>query len=734
MKMMNTKISKKVSVKQHDQSDCGAACMASVLAYYGRLMPISLIRRVTCTDKRGTNVLGLVEAASELGFACKGVKAVDDDGKLSIDILEKVPKPTIAHVVYKDNLQHFVVIYKVTEKYVFVMDPAVGEIEKWAIDSFINKSTGVLVLLVPNDDFVKVNQKNSLSSRFWFLFKPHTNTYVQALVGSLIYTILGLATSIGIQKIIDQVIPDGNYNLLNLICVILVFSTILSAAIGYVRALMLMRSGIMINAKLILGYYKHLLTLPQSFFDSMRSGEIISRISDAAKINTFINNALLNIVVNVFTIIVAFALMFQYYWKLALIMLVAIPVYATIYFIYNAINKKVQRKIMEEAADLQSQLVESISSSSTIKCFGIESFTNQKTENRYVRLVRTGWDSGKYGLVTSTLSKSFSSLFVTLLLWIGTSYVLQGIITPGELMSFHTLTGYFLGPAISLVGVNRVFQDAKIAAERLFEIFDLEPEEANSNIRISKDEINDIRFENVKFRYGTRENVFDDLSITFKKGQVSAIVGESGSGKTTIASLIQNLYTVQNGKIFIGSHNIKDICTDDLRKFIGVVPQKIDLFHGSIADNIILDDYSPDWERVNRICNEVGIREFMEKLPNGLNTLVGENGTQLSGGQRQRIAIARALYKNPEVLILDEATSALDSTSEIQIKELIHRLKEQGKTVILIAHRLGTILEADEIFVLQNGSLAEQGSHNQLMNNRGLYYSFWINQTKGYEK
>lgn len=529
-------------------------------------------------------------------------------------------------------------------------------------------------------------------------------------------------------------IPDGNYNLLNLICVILVFSTILSATIGYVRALMLMRSGIMINAKLILGYYQHLLTLPQSFFDSMRSGEIISRISDAAKINTFINNALLNIVVNVFTIIVAFALMFQYYWKLALIMLVAIPIYAMIYLIYNAINKKVQRKIMEEAADLQSQLVESINSSSTIKCFGIESFTNQKTENRYVRLARTGWDSGKYSLVTSTLSNSFSSLFVTLLLWIGTSYVLQGIITPGELMSFHTLTGYFLGPAISLVGVNRVFQDAKIAAERLFEIFDLEPEEANSNIRISKEEINDIRFENVKFRYGTRENVFDDLSITFKKGQVNAIVGESGSGKTTIASLIQNLYTVQSGNIFIGSHNIKDICKDDLRKFIGVVPQKMDLFHGSIADNIILDDYSPDWERVNRICNEVGIREFMEKLPNGLNTLVGENGTQLSGGQRQRIAIARALYKNPEVLILDEATSALDSTSEIKIKELIHRLKEQGKTVILIAHRLGTILEADEIFVLQNGSVAEQGSHNQLMKNRGLYHSFWINQTKGYEK
>ena len=726
--------SKKICIKQHDQSDCGAACMASVLAFYGRLMPISLIRRVTCTDKRGTNVLGLVEAASELGFACKGVKAVGDSGELSVDILQKVPKPTIAHIIYKNNLQHLEIIDKVTDKYVSVMDPAIGESEKWSMDTLVDRSTGVLGLLVPNDDFVKVNQKNSIASRFWFLFKPHSSTYIQALVGSLIYTILGLATSIGIQKIIDQVIPDGNYNLLNLICVILVFSTILSAAIGYVRALMLMRSGITINAKLILGYYKHLLTLPQSFFDSMRSGEIISRISDAAKINTFINNALLNIVVNVFTIIVAFALMFQYYWKLALVMLVSIPIYATIYIIYNAINKKIQRKIMEEAADLQSQLVESINSSSTIKCFGIESFTNQKTENRYVQLARTGWDSGRYGLVTNTLSNSFSSLFVTLLLWIGTSYVLQGIITPGELMSFHTLTGYFLGPAISLVGINRVFQDAKIAAERLFEIFDLEPEESTNNIRISKEAIDNIRFENVKFRYGSRENVFDNLSLTFKKGQVSAIVGESGSGKTTIVSLIQNLYTVQHGKIFIGSHNIKEICKEDLRKYIGVVPQKMDLFHGSIVDNIVLDDYSPDWNRVNRICNEVGIYEFVEKLPNGLNTQVGENGTQLSGGQRQRIAIARALYKDPEVLILDEATSALDSTSEIKIKELIHRLKEQGKTVILIAHRLGTILEADEIFVLENGCLAEQGTHSQLMDKNGLYHSFWMNQIKGYEK
>ncbi len=720
---------KDICIQQRDTSDCGATCLASVAAFYDLKMPVSRIRQIAGTNQCGTNVLGMVEAAEQLGFAVKAVKAVNADGSCNLDALDKIPKPSIAHVLNDKRQPHYVVIYKVNKTNIEIMNPGSGEMEKISLDDFIKTWTGVLILLVPDVDFVARNEKTSILQRFWFLFKPHKGTFLQALFGSLVYTILGLATSICIQKIIDYVIPDGNRNLLNLICLIMIVATILSLFIGYVRSLLMMRSGVLINTRLILGYYKHLLKLPQSFFDTMRSGEIISRMSDAAQINTFINNSLLSIVINLFTVIVAFVLMFSYYWKLALLMLIAIPVYFIIFMLYNKVNKIIQRKLMEEGAELESQLVESINAVGTIKQFGIENFANVKTENKFIQLTHTGWNAGKYGLITDTASNLFSNLFVTALLWIGTSYVLDGIITPGELMSFHTLTGYFMGPVISLVSVNRVFQNAKIAADRLFEIFDLDTEDNSQKISFSHEQCGDIIFDNVNFRYGTRTEVFQKFNISFKQGNVSAIIGESGSGKTTLIALLQNLYPLQSGHIRIGETDIKNINNHDLRKVVGIVPQQIDLFHGTIADNIILDDFEPDWQKVYHICQKVGITEWLEKLPQGIQTEIGENGTQLSGGQRQKIAIARALYSDPDIFILDEATSALDSEAEQYIKDIVFNLKKQGKTIILIAHRLGTIMNADTIFVLKDGHLIEQGSHQELLNQNGQYAQYWHKQT-----
>ena len=323
-----------IKIKQRDTSDCGATCLASVAAFYKLQIPISRIRQIACTTQRGTNVLGMVEAAEKLGFATKAVKALHTDNSPNIDTLSKVPKPTIAHIILDNKLPHYIVIYKVNKKFIEIMDPNSGEITKIRIADFAKKWTGVLILLVPNEEFVARDEKTSIIKRFWFLFKPHRKTFIQALIGSLIYTILGLATSVCIQKIIDHVIPDGNHNLLNLICLVMTATSILSIFIGYIRSLLMMRSGVLINSRLILGYYKHLLNLPQSFFDSMRSGEIISRMGDAAQINTFINSSLLNIVINIFTIIVAFVVMFSYYWKLALLMLIAIPVYFVIFLLY----------------------------------------------------------------------------------------------------------------------------------------------------------------------------------------------------------------------------------------------------------------------------------------------------------------------------------------------------------------------------------------------------------------
>jgi ATP-binding cassette subfamily B protein len=384
---------------------------------------------------------------------------------------------------------------------------------------------------------------------------------------------------------------------------------------------------------------------------------------------------------------------------------------------------------MEQAAELNAQLVESINTAGTVKRFGLEEYEDIKTENRFVTYIKTVYKSSINALWASMGSGAISRLFTIILLWAGTFFVLDNIITSGELMSFYSLTSYFIGPIASLVGINRVYQDAKIAASRLFEIMDLDVEEVDGKIHFSKEQVGDITFEHVYFRYGTRTEVFKDFSVTFKKGQISAIVGESGSGKTTLAALLQNLYELQQGHVRIGGVDVRHIDNSDLRSLVCVVPQRIDLFEGTILENITLDDYDPDNGRVLSICKEVGLLEYIESLPMGFNTNIGENGVQLSGGQRQRLAIIRALYRNPEILVLDEATSSLDSESEKSIKQIVSNLRAQGKTVLLIAHRLGTVMNADEIFVLKGGTLMEQGTHSELVAKEGEYALFWKLQT-----
>jgi len=706
----------KIKIKQHDITDCGAACLASVSAYYKLELPIARIRQYAGTDKKGTNVLGLIEAAQKLGFEAKGVRG-------DFDSLFKIPKPAIAHVIVKEKLHHYIVIYEVGKKWVKIMDPGTGKFHKKTHAEFKKEWTGVLVLLLPDESFTSGNEKISIIKRFWFLLKPHKFVLIQAMVGAVIYTLLGLSTSIYIQKITDHILIGGNIKLLNLLSVIMLIILLIQVLIGVYKDIFIIKTGQQIDARLILGYYKHLLKLPQQFFDTMRVGEIISRINDAVKIRVFINSTSLSLTVNFFIVFFSFALMFGYYWKLALIMLTIIPVYLVIYWMTNRLNKKTERKIMERAADLESQLVESLNAIGTIKGFGLEDYANIKTETSFIKLLHIGYTSALNGIFSSTSSQTASRLFTIILLWTGTYFVIDQEITPGELMSFYAIIGYFTGPISSLIGANKSIQNALIAADRLFEIMDLEREETENKFELIPNKIGDITFKNVKFRYGTRVEVFEDLNLTLKKGNITAIVGESGSGKSTLISLLQNMYPIQHGSICIGDFDLKYIENKSLRQLVSVVPQKIDLFAGNVMDNIAVGDFHPDMERVLTICKNIGILEFIETLPNGFNTYLGENGATLSGGQKQRIAIARALYKQPEILVLDEATSSLDSTSENYIQRTIKNLREQNKTIIIIAHRLSTVVQSDIIVVLDKGKVIEQGSHKKLYDKKEHYYN-----------
>ena len=711
-----------IKVKQRDITDCGAACLASVAAYYNLTLPVARIRQLASTDKKGTNVLGLVEAAGKMGFLAKGVRG-------EWDSLFKIPKPAIAHVIVKDILQHYVVLIKTTGKYIEIMDPAYGELHKVPHDEFKKQWTGVLILIAPGEKFTVGNEKISTAVRFWRLIKSNRGILLQSLIGAFVFSVLGLSMSIYVGKLVDNVLPGGNLNLLNLLGVAMVIIIILRLILSFFQTIFILKTGQKIDATLILGYYQHLLKLPQPFFDNMRTGEIISRIGDAVKIRVFVNDVSISLILNIFILLVSFILMFTFFWKLALIMIIIVPFYVLIYYISNKLNRKVQRKVMERAADLEAQLVESLNSAGTIKRFGLENFSNLKTETRFISLLEIIYKSGLNSIFSSSSTSLISQLITILVLWVGAGYAIGSQITPGELLSFYSVVGYFTGPVTSIISFNRTLQDAKIAADRLFEIFDLEIEDETNKIELKPDMVDDIHFENVKFRYGTRVDVFDSLNLTIKKGEITAVIGESGSGKTTLISLLQNLYPIQSGHIRIGRYDLRYLTNQSLRKVVSVVPQKIDLFAGNVVDNIAIGDLNPDMGRVIEVCDKLGMTKFIEQLPNGFNTYLGEKGASLSGGQQQRIEIARALYRNPEILILDEATSSLDSIAETFVQNTMKLLREESKTVIVIAHRLSTINLAQRIIVLDKGAVVQDGTFAEMSVIDGHFRRMWMHQT-----
>lgn len=674
------------------------------------------------TDRKGTNILGLIEAAEKLGFSAKGCKGPPES-------LKQIPAPSILHVVVNKVLHHYVVLYGISGASAMIMDPADGKLHKRPLGELAEQWTGIVVLLTPSDSFQTVSGRKTILSRFLQLLAPHRTILAQAFTGAVIYSLLGLATSLYVKNIIDHVLTGGNLNLLSLMSIVMIVFLIIRVYMNVMKSIFALRTGQHIDAALIMGYYRHLLSLPQRFFDTMRVGEIISRVNDAVKIRNFINNTSLELLVNILIVTFSLGLMLIFSMKLTLVVLAGIPFFTVVYVLYNKVNKRYLRKNMENAAELESHLVESLNGVSTIRQFHAEAHANLKSEVRIVSLLKSSFSSVRNSVLSINATEFITGALTIAVLWYGSTLVVQQQMTAGRLLSFYALLGYMISPVSQMISANQVIQDALIAADRLFQIMDLEQEEAKGNkIVLTREMISDIRFADVGFRYGTRVNVFSNFNLLIRKGEVTAFTGESGSGKSTLVALIQKLYPLNTGAIEIGGYNIRHIRSDSLRNLIGVVPQKVELFAGTVAENIAFGTTAPDLQRIVDVCESLNIRKFIEDLPAGFDTFLGEHGVSLSGGERQRIAIARALYHDPEIIILDEATSALDSTSEANITRMIDLLRRQKKTIILIAHRLSTIVHADTICVLHKGVLVEQGSHEALIQRRSHYHEMWRKQ------
>ncbi|MBS1599721.1 MAG: peptidase domain-containing ABC transporter [Bacteroidetes bacterium] len=713
--LISTGRRKRIIVRQRDLTDCGAACLVSIASFYNLQIPLARVRQYAGTNKQGTTVMGLIEAAEKLNFQAKG-------GRGTLESLLKIPLPAIAHIELENGYHHYVVVYKVASKYITIMDPAKGQLYEENKADFLKKWTRIIVILIPGNDFKKGDRKISSFQRFWNLMKPNRHIMLQSLLCAILYTVLGLSTSFYVQKIVDYVLPENNFRLLNLMSILMIVLLAFQLFAGYFKSLIGIRMGQYLDINLILGYYRHVFKLPQIFFDSMRVGEVINRVNDAVKIRSFINDIAMNIVVNILIIGFSISIIFLHHWKLALITLIIIPVYLIIYYISNKINKKWQRQIMEKSASLESQMIESINGAGTIKRFGLEAYNNNKTENRFIELIQSVYKSNLKNLYLANASELLTQLFTIAIVWVGSYFVMAREISPGQLLSFYSLLGYFTHPVFSLINSNRNIQDALIAADRLFEIIELETEiEDETKIVLIPEMLGDIQFSNVSFTYGARVAVFNNLNLQIKRNSITAVVGESGCGKSTILGLLQNLYPVAKGNIYIGGTDIKYFDKKSLRQIISVVPQKIDLFAGTVIENIAIGEYQPDMQHVLLLSYLLGIHEFIEKLPHGYNTFLNEQGINLSGGQRQRIAIARALYRNPEILILDEATSSVDPPGEKKVLETLSWFKNQQKTIVVIAHKISMIKNADKIILLKNGEVAEQGSHAELLEKKSEY-------------
>jgi len=707
----------RVSIQQYDTTDCGAACLASIARYYGLKLPVWKIRQVAGTTRIGTSAYGIVTAAESLGFDAKGIEVAVDD-------LRELPLPAIAHLELENGSHHFVVIYKIGKRFVKVMDPALGKVLKLDRAAFVKKWTGIAVLLLPAANFEKGDKTTSNFRRFWQLISPHKQVFIQSGFGALAFSILGLSTAFYIQKLTDFVLVGHNRNLMNLMGVIMLIILLLQILLGSLQSWFILRVGQNIDSTLISGYFRHLIRLPQRFFDSMRVGELISRVNDAVKIRNFINQVAVESVVDALIIIIAFAVMLVFSWKLALLTYAVIPVYLLVFLITNAINKKMERKKMEETAELEIQLVEALRSVKTIKQMGAETYFADEVDHKLAGVLEQVYKSGKLDLFTSSSMLFVNRLLTLFVLWMGAGLVIETHLTAGELMSFFAITAYFTGPVSRLTAMNKSVHGALIAVDRLFELLELKNEKEDKHkVEFSKADVGDIHLNNVSFSYTLEQDLFKDLTLVIKQKHISVFLGDSGSGKSTIAALLQGLYPIEKGQITIGEIDIAHASLSHLRRVVGVVPQNIELFAGNVIDNIALGDRCPDMKRILSIINRLQLNETINDLPEGLHTWLGENAIQLSGGQRQRLAIARMLYLNPQVYIFDEATSFLDDRSEGIIKSLIQELKEEGKTIIMVAHRMSTIDIADDVFVFSKGHLIQFGTYQALKRDRkGRFY------------
>lgn len=713
---MNLRLIKKSFVRQHDQSDCGIACLMSIINFYGGKEKTEKLREISGTTKKGTTLLGLYQAAEQVGLNAEGLET-------NIEYLKNIKNPVILHVITENQHQHFIVCHGYRDNKFIVSNPAKGteEYTSEIIDSIWRSRA--LLTTNPGRNFIKREQTRSKKIK-WIkeLIKDDINILSATLLLGIVISILGIVMAVFSQKLIDDILPDFKREKLIIGLVLVTFLLFIRAGLSFIHHFFGIKQCRDFNLRIIDFFYSNLLRLPVTFFDNRKTGDMVARLNDTSIIQQTIAYIINSLVINFLVLIVSGIVISIYSVTAGIICLLSLPVFLLTAYIFHDKIVAGQQNVMEAYSRNESNYINSIQGIEIIKSTNNEFFFSDINKLVYGIYQSTIYKLGKININLGFATDTIGLIFSVTLLTVNSFMVLNKSISVGTLIAVTGISSSMFTAIAALAFANLQLQGARIAFDRMFEFtglkseYDLKAENNKTQLKA----ISKLSLHNISFRFPGRKELFKKISFNIKQGEMITLFGESGCGKTTIVNIIQKYYYPETGKYLINNIDSNEFSVVHLRKHISIVPQITKFFNGTVMENICLENTDSEAKNFVIFCRKYGFDKYFKEFPQDYATILGEDGVNISGGQQQLVSFARALYRNPQVLLLDEPTSSMDRETESFILKVLAEYRNYGM-IIMVTHKIIPAKESDRIYIITKSGIEQVGSHKELISAKNIY-------------